>query len=970
MGVMRWIPLVLVLTACGSSAGSGSGSPGGDDGGGKPGDATAGEASSGDSGHGDATAEASTGDDAASDAAGDVTANDGTTADVGASDATGNDAPADASDAGDGGATGCTNGATACVGSTPETCSGGQWVVADAACTGTTPVCLAGACVQCSPGTAGCDGNASATCSSTGQWGGLVDCTGTNQTCVGTTCTGVCAPGQTQCTASGVQTCDATGNWGAATACVDQTCVAGACTGVCAPMQTQCSGNGVATCDPTGNFGNPPVDCGGQTCFQGQCGTLVIAPAAQHISVPFGQQSPTVQYTATLNGMQVPASFAIDVGPIAGVTAGTGLLTPTGTIGGVAHVTATYKNQAASTPVTVTLVLVQNGDPGAGADAGGAGGNGGVGGSGPGGAVGQGTVTILNGATTADPGLAWLYPYDQTMWPQGLLPPLLQWQPGTAGAAAPYYDAVRIQIAENGFAYTGYFSANVAPGTPFVNIPVEQVAWNAMAYSNRGEPVTVSLVFASTNGQAYGPITETWQIAPGTLQGTVYYNSYGTNLATNYCCTLGNKPFGGATLAIKNGATSPTLVAGTSTWPTDDSGCRVCHSVSADGSTLVTQHGDNYGSSSWYALATYAESMMTPTGTGQFAWPALSPNGSILLADGAPQAGSGSFTAQLFNTKTGASVASSGLPSGLKAGSPVFSPDGTHIAFTFSGGTGADGISLAAMDYNPTTSVFSNFRVLYKPAKSSYTALWPTVMPTNDSVIFELEVQYNGRDWGGTRSPCDSTACANQSTSGAQGQLWWVDLAGKSAAPLATLNGVKNGGLYLPTSASHVNDAVLNYEPTVNPVTSGGEAWIVFTTRRLYGNVATLPPYYSDPRYVDLTTQATPKKLWVAAMDLNAPPGTDPSHPAFYLPAQEILAGNSRGYWVVNPCQANGTSCQSGDECCGGYCELSGGALVCTNQPPACSQLLDKCTVDSDCCGANLGVTCINGFCSQPTSSH
>src|ERR1019366_115181 len=163
------------------------------------------------------------------------------------------------------------------------------------------------------------------------------------------------------------------------------------------------------------------------------------------------------------------------------------------------------------------------------------------------------------------------------------------------------YDAVRIQSAENGSASTGYFAAN---GTPFVNIPVEQLAWNAMSYSNGGEPVTVTLVFASSNGQAYGPITETWQIALGTLQGTVYYNSYGTNLATNYCCTLGGSPFGGATLAIKNGATSPTLVAGSSTWPTSDNGCRVCHSVSADGSTLVTQHGDNYGTSSWYALAT------------------------------------------------------------------------------------------------------------------------------------------------------------------------------------------------------------------------------------------------------------------------------------------------------------------------------------------------------------------------------
>ena len=91
------------------------------------------------------------------------------------------------------------------------------------------------------------------------------------------------------------------------------------------------------------------------------------------------------------------------------------------------------------------------------------------------------------------------------------------------------------------------------------------------------------------------------------------------------------------------------------------------------------------------------------------------------------------------------------------------------MAFTFTAGTGADGRSLAAMDYDPSSSAFSNFRVLYTPASAAYTAVWPTFMPTNDAVVFELEVQNNGRDWGGTRSPCDSTACANQSTAGAQG---------------------------------------------------------------------------------------------------------------------------------------------------------------------------------------------------------
>ena len=163
------------------------------------------------------------------------------------------------------------------------------------------------------------------------------------------------------------------------------------------------------------------------------------------------------------------------------------------------------------------------------------------------------------------------------------------------------------------------------------------------------------------------------------------------------------------------------------------------------------------------------------------------------------------------------------------------------------------------------------------------------------------------------------------------------------------------------------DDMTLNYEPTVNPVPSGGYAWVVFTSRRLYGNVATINPYWSDPRNEDLSSTPTTKKLWVAAIDLNATPGTDPSHPAFYLPAQELLAGNARGFWVVDPCQQDGTSCVTGDECCGGYCRAARGrrrAHVHATQP-ACSQEYEKCTTTADCCGANVGIQCIDGFCSQ-----
>jgi hypothetical protein len=277
-----------------------------------------------------------------------------------------------------------------------------------------------------------------------------------------------------------------------------------------------------------------------------------------------------------------------------------------------------------------------------------------------------------------------------------------------------------------------------------------------------------------------------------------------------------------------------------------------------------------------------------------------------------------------------------------------------------------DGVSLAAMDYDPGTSTFSNFRVLFKPP--SGTSVWPSFLPTNDAVVFELETQSNGRDWGGTRSNCDNATCANDSATGTKAELWWVDLATRTAARLDSLNGLG----YLPTmvATDHTADAVLNYEPTVNPVPSGGYAWVVFTSRRLYGNVATVKPYWSDPRYVDISTAPTTKKLWVAAVDLGATPGADSSHPAFYLPAQELLAGNSRGYWVVDPCMQNGSTCETGDQCCGGYCEDTDGGFVCSAQPPACSSLNDKCTTAGDCCGGSAGSTtgiqCIDGRCATP----
>lgn len=674
-------------------------------------------------------------------------------------------------------------------------------------------------------------------------------------------------------------------------------------------------------------------------------GPLTISPRDPVIDVVSGQPVPTVQFSASENGASVTPSWSASA---LGSVDPTGLFRPAGSVGGVATITAISGNATDSTTVTVRLHLVQNGSLGGTSDAG-VGGVGGVGGEGEGGPVSPQTLAVLQSTPMADPGLTWLYPYEQTVWPRGILAPLLQWQRGAQSA-----DAVGIHLECAHFTWDGAFARTA---TPFIHHPIPQAVWKQLGDSCAAQTVQAKLVFAA-GGVAYGPLTESWRIAPGFLKGVVYYNSYGTSLALNYPGALPNgQPFGGATLAIRGGSTDPVLVAGR-TGPSND--CRVCHVVSADGSTLLSQQGDNNAATSSYALrAGNAETPMSP-GDGRFAWGGLSPDGTFLLSNAAPLQGASSAPSALYQVPGGALLPSTGLPSGLRAATPVFAPDGRSVAYNWYGGTGADGRSLALNRFT-RPGTFSDFATLHTPP-AGRVDLYPSFLPTGTGVVFQVETQSDGRGFAETRSTCDSSGpCSDV---GAHGELWWVDIATKQAHALTALNGVG-----LPTGPNaHGADATLNYEPTVSPIPSGGYAWVIFTSRRLYGNVATINPFWSDPRFHDLTQSATTKKLWVAAIDLNAAPGTDPSHPAFYLPAQELLAGNSRGYWSLEPCRADAESCGSGDQCCGGYCRgLTETDKTCSsNNGGTCAHEFERCTTSAGCCDNATGTVCVNQLCIKP----
>ena len=86
----------------------------------------------------------------------------------------------------------------------------------------------------------------------------------------------------------------------------------------------------------------------------------------------------------------------------------------------------------------------------------------------------------------------------------------------------------------------------------------------------------------------------------------------------------------------------------------------------------------------------------------------------------------------------------------------------------------------------------------------------------------------------------------------------------------------------------------------------------------------------------------------------------------FYVEGQE-QSGNSRGFWALDPCRQDGEGCESGDQCCNGFCNPSDAdpnVFVCgTPDPDECADEFEACETAADCCDPTM--ECINGRCAQ-----
>jgi hypothetical protein len=699
-----------------------------------------------------------------------------------------------------------------------------------------------------------------------------------------------------------------------------------------------------------GIFGPPPDSSagGGQTTGDGSAAYMLAGSITSDVPPTLtvsGKPAP-VHLTVKLNDGSTPTNVVWTVDQVSiGSVGSDGVFTANGSVGGVVTVTATTGDGGyLTTMITVNVDITDDTSTLSPADA-----------------------TTLKTGGAGDAQFKWLYPYDGTVFPRGLAAPVLQ-------ASGTGTRAVYTKITAPHFSYQQVANVNDP-----LRVTIPAAVWKGVGLTvGPKDKITVSLNKLAGN-TASGPVTESWLIAPASINGVIYYNTYiGSMLADG----------GGGIMRIPAGQDAQLVVKG----------CTVCHSISANGGVLAAGSqnapntmGDwNPVTSQTYDLTTAGTATMRTQSTeGRlFSFVGLTPDGTKGLVSGLPPKRNGPFLphgifstpgtpSKLVDTATGQDIAAPSLATLVNyATTPAFSPDGAHVAFvngdrlepTCLDTKMCNAACIAActrvlsiMDFDGKASppAFSNVRDLV--TNKGTAVAWPTFLPDGQAILYHEGDSLDSDVFQGDFSPLGPQYA----------ELHLVETADKTVKKLNAVNGRDAAGqLYLPYGETA--EGRMNYEPSVLPVPVGGYYWVLFTSRRTYGN--TIAPGSSDPPGNDAfgseNSPSPRKKIWIAAIDIDHAGKMDPSHPAFYLPGQELRTANMRAFAALAPCKPNNESCETGADCCGGYCRETSRAadgtpmLACVPPPMnTCSNTQEPCKSSTECC--NHSDQCINGRCAQ-----
>jgi hypothetical protein len=613
---------------------------------------------------------------------------------------------------------------------------------------------------------------------------------------------------------------------------------------------------------------------------------LVVAPAMATVRVTAPGMRPTTPFTVTGRtrlGRTVPVTALWSTTPAALATAAPdGTVTATGVAGGDVIVTARSGTLAASATLRIVIDVTVTAGP---ADTG---------------------ALFPAGATpTVDamrtPG--WIYPANETVFPQNLNRVLFQWRPAGNNRFRITFesDRTRVVVLTDGANTT---CARAAAATALSCFEPELAVWRYLAASNpRGSVrITVDGALASAPGRFYRSATLTVGFSRGPVPGAIYY----------WSTTARGVRRGNLEEAVPRNFLTP---------PEASNECVACHTLSRRGNRLAADVGGNV---LW--IVEVSPTTPPPRLVTQYErrdipmfWSTFSPDESRIVA-----AARGVMT--LRRTSDGGPINTIALGARTFGTQPDWAPDNALLAYTQSADDrdrGVRGGRIAAVDVRPGDA-WGTPRLLHGTGANNDTNQFPSFSWDSQWIAF-----------------AHSTGSGQNDVTS---DLWLVRRDGTSARALTRANTVINNGVITTPT---VQDNMPTWAPTGAP---DDYAWVAFSSTRDYGAVLG-----------GTSRLGRHEQVWVAAVDLTRAAAEDASYPAFRLPCQDLDEDTHRPFWALDrvrmACAASGATCMLDGDCCA---PLTCAGGVCRT---ACAPLAATCTTSADCCAPQV---CLGGVCRTP----